>query len=301
MPMPQIVVYIGVDALSLGSYSRVVRPIGHIPPADRFQLENDQLAQVVCQIKFSPVLRIRQDDAVVPFQEAIRATYPRYGKQQGVHVLLTPAGIQQQTAEGAQHRFEDTDGRFRVVLAPDFIALETTHYSDIDDFAERIAALAATVLEHYSPTEIQRVGLRFINELRFTAADPKNEMIDAIEPALLGAAGAPELADVVQGAQQVLELHGDDRRMLVRHGLQPGGTTVDPTAVLAAGTPPAELNQPFYLLDIDVFAERNVRYSQEAVEADVRDFNDDIRSFFAWGVREDYRRTRLGQKDVETV
>lgn len=274
-----------------------MRPIGHIPPADRFQLEKDQLAQVICQIRFSPVLRVRQDDAVIPFQETIRQTYARYGKQQGVHVLLTPTGIQQQTAEDPQHRFEDTDGIFRAVLAADFIALETTTYSDIDDFADRISTLASAVQEHFAPAEIQRVGLRFINELRFTAADPKTEMIDAIEPRLLGAAGAPELADVVHGSQQVLELHGEDRRMLVRHGYQPGGTTVDPTSALAAGTPPAELNQPFYLLDIDVFAERNVRYSQEAVETHVRKFNDDIRSFFSWGVREDYRRGRLGQKE----
>lgn len=278
-----------------------MRPIGHIALPDRFLLENDQLAQVICQIRFSPVLRVRQDDAVIPFQETIRQTYPRYGKQQGVHVLLTPTGIQQQTAEDPQHRFEDTDGIFRAVLAADFIALETTSYSDIGDFADRISTLAAAVHEHYAPAEIQRVGLRFINELRFTAADPKTEMIDAIEPTLLGAAGAPELADVVHGSQQVLELHGEDRRMLVRHGYQTGGTTVDPTSALAGGTPRAELNQPFYLLDIDVFAERNVRYSQEAVETHVREFNDDIRSFFAWGVREDYRRGRLGQKEGQTA
>ncbi|MDQ3028494.1 MAG: TIGR04255 family protein [Actinomycetota bacterium] len=278
-----------------------MRPIGHIPLVDRFQLENDQLAQVICQIRFSPVLRIRQDDAVIAFQEAIRQTYPRYGKQQGGHVLLTPAGLQQQTAEDAQHLFEDADGIFRVILAPDFIALETTRYSDIDDFAGRIARLAAAVQEHYGPAEIQRVGLRFINELRLTAADPKTEMMEAIEPTLLGAAGAPELADVVQGAQQVLELHGEDRRMRVRHGYQPGGTTVDPTSALAAGAPPVDLTQPFYLLDLDVFSERNVDYSQEAVETHVREFNDDIRSFFAWGVREDYRRGRLGQYEVQTA
>jgi uncharacterized protein (TIGR04255 family) len=263
-------------------------------------LENDQLAQVICQIRFSPVLRIRQDDAVIGFQESIRHTYPRYGKQQGMQVLLTPTGIQQQTSDDTQHRFEDTDGVFRVVLAPDFIALETTGYSDIDEFAARIATLAAAVQEHYAPVEIQRVGLRFINELRFTAADAKTEMLDAITPMLLGAAGASELLDVVQGSQQVLELHGEDRRMLVRHGLQPGGTTVDPTA-LAAGAQPMELSQPFYLLDIDVFADRSVRYSQEAVETHVRDFNDDIRSFFAWGVQEEYRRGRLGQKDLEAA
>lgn len=280
-----------------------VDPIGHIPPVARFQLENDQLAQVICQIRFSPVLRIRQDDAVVAFQETIRQAYPRYDKQQGVHVVLTPSGVQQQTVEGAQHRFEDTDGIFRVILAPDFIALETTTYSDIDAFAERISTLAAAVQEHYAPAEIQRVGLRFINELRFTSADPKTEMIDAIDSTLLGAAGAPELADVAYGSQQVLELHGEDRRMLVRHGYQPGGTTVDPTGPQggSGSGSQADLNHPFYLLDIDVFAEPNLLYSQEAVEAHVREFNDDIRSFFAWGVREDYRRGRLGQKDVQTA
>lgn len=278
-----------------------VRPIGLVPPVARFQLANAQLAQVICQIRFSPVLRIRQDDAVVAFQEAIRGPYPRYAKQQGVHLILTPAGVQQQTAEDPQHRFEDTDAIFRVILAPDFIALETTQYSDIDDFANRMALLAAAVEEHYAPAEIQRIGLRFINELRLTASDAKAEMIDAIEPALLGVAGSDELAGVVQGAQQILDLAGDDSRMLVRHGLQPAGTTVDPTAIGAGGQPRPELNQPFYLLDIDVFAERNVRYSQEAVETHVRDFNDDVRSFFAWSVREEYRRGRLGQTDLEAA
>jgi uncharacterized protein (TIGR04255 family) len=287
-----------LDAPSAFPYSGLVRPSGSIPVVDRFQLENDQLAQVICQIRFSPVLRIRQDDAVIPFQEDLRHAYPRYAKQHGVQLMLTPKGVQHQTAEDAQHRFEDKDGAFRVILAPDFIALETTQYRDIDDFAGRMIALAAAVEKHYAPAEIQRIGLRFINELRLTASDPKAELADAIAPALLGAIGAPELADVIVGAGQVLELNGDDRRMLVRHGLQPGGTTVDPTA--SEHSRP-ELSQPFYLLDLDVFAERDVPYSAGVVEARVRDFNDDVRSFFAWSVREEYRHSRLGQKQLQSA
>jgi uncharacterized protein (TIGR04255 family) len=273
-----------------------VRPIGNIPLAPPFRLENHQLAQVLCQIRFSAVLRIRQDDAVIAFQEAIRQAYPRYAKQQGLHVMITPDGVQQQTAPDSQHRFDDSDGVFNVVLAPEFVALETRQYTDIDDFAARVVALAEAVEQHYAPTEIHRVGLRFINELRLTAADPKAEMRDAIAPSLLGAPGSDELSDTVAGAQQVIELTGEDSRMLVRHGLNPGGgTTVDPMG--AQGQPRPELNLPFYLLDIDAFAEQSVRYSVEGVEAKVRDFNDDIRSFFAWGVREEYRRAGLGQKE----
>ncbi len=273
-----------------------MRPIANIPPAPRFQLRKHQLAQVLCQIRFSTVLRISQDDAVIAFQEAIRQTYPRYAKQQGMAVLITPQGVQQQAAAAVQHRFDDSDGIFTAILAPDFVALETRQYADIDDFVSGVVALATTVDEHYAPAEIQRVGLRFINELRLTSANPKAEMREAISPALQIAAGSDELVDALAGAQQILELTGDDSRMLVRHGLHAqGGTTVD--LALGQTQPSLQLSQPFYLMDIDAFAERNVRYSVDGIETTLREFNDDIRSFFAWGVREKYRRDTLGQTD----
>jgi uncharacterized protein (TIGR04255 family) len=273
-----------------------VSPIANIPISPRFRLENHQLAQVLCQIRFSAVLRIGQDDAVIAFQEAIRQTYPRYAKQQAMAMLITPQGVQQQQAPAAQHRFDDSEGIFTAILAPDFVALETSQYADIDDFVARVVALASTVQEHYAPAEIQRVGLRFINELRLSDPDPKTEMRNAISPVLLGAAGAEDLIDAVAGAHQVLELAGGNSRMLVRHGLHlQGGTTVDQIGQPQPSDPRQTL--PFYLMDIDAFAERSVRYSLDGIEATLREFNDDIRSLFAWGVREDYRRTNLGQID----
>jgi len=275
-----------------------MRTIGNIPFAPPFQLEGHRLAQVLCQIRFSPVLRIRQDDAVIGFQEAIRHTYPRYAKQQGMELLITPGGVQQQSVPTAQHRFDDSDGIFTAILSPEFIALETSHYTDIDDFVGRIVHLAATVDEYYGPDELQRVGLRFINEIRLTAPDPKTEMRDAIAPVLLGAPGSDELVDALASAQQLLELTGEHSRMLIRHGLNPqGGTTVaDPQALV--NQPRPELVHPFYLLDIDAFSESPIRYSVEGIEAMLREFNEDTRSFFAWSVRENYRRTKLGQRDV---
>ncbi len=273
-----------------------MRPISKIPPAPRFRLRNHQLALVLCQIRFSTVLRINQDDAVVAFQEAIRHTYPRYAKQQGMTALITPQGVQEQAVAAAQHRFDDSEGTFTATLSTDFVALETRGYADIDDFVSRVVALATAVEEHYAPAEIQRVGLRFINELRLPGAHPSTELREAIAPALLGAVGSNELIDAVVGAQQILELAGDDSRMLVRHGLHRQGTTVD--LLLEQTKPNPQLSQPFYLMDIDAFAERNVSYSVDGIETILREFNDDVRSFFAWGVCEDYRRNTLGQTDA---
>jgi uncharacterized protein (TIGR04255 family) len=252
----------------------------------------------LCQIRFSPVLRINQDDAVIAFQDAIRQAYPRYARQQGMAIVITPEGVQQQAAPSSQHRFDDSDGVFTAILSTDFVALEARQYADIDDFVGRVVTLATAVQEHYSPAEIQRVGLRFINELRLTAADAKAEMREAINPALLGAPGTDELVEVLTAAQQVLEMAGNESRMLVRHGLHPqGGTTVMDQMLLQAQPNPAHA-QPFYLLDIDAFSEQSTRYSVEGIEATLREFNDDVRSFFAWGVREDYRRAALGQEDA---
>lgn len=276
-------------------YSRPVRPIGSTTLAPQFRLRNDQLAQVLCQIRFSTILRIRKDDEIVDFQEALRDRYPRYSKRQGIQVLITPTGVQQQETPDGQHRFDDTEGKFTVVLTPDFVALETTHYTDIEDFAARIVQLADAVETYYRPAEILRIGLRFINELRFTGARPKEEMRSAINSTVLGAAGSPELFEVVTNAQQVLELTGESSRILMRHGLNPAGTTVDPIGI--QGTRP-EWAHPFYLLDLDAFAEQPAPYDVAGVDTKVRNFNDDIRSLFAWVVREDYRRDVLGQEDL---
>jgi uncharacterized protein (TIGR04255 family) len=286
-----------LDKLLTWMYSALVSAIGTIPQAPAFSLRSHQLAQVLCQVRFSPVLRIRQDDAIVDFQETIRETYPQYAKHQGISMLITPGGVQQQAEPVAQHRFTDADGAFTAVLAPDFVALETRNYIDVEDFQGRVVSLVEAVQQQYAPAQIHRLGLRFINELRLSTPDPKTEMREALAPSLLGAAGSDELRDVFTAGEAVLQMADDDTHIQVRHGLYPqGGTTVDPTVEPAQPTPEQQL--PFYLLDIDAYTDSKVTYSVEGVATRMRSFNDDIRSFFAWAVNEDYRRTKLGQEDA---
>lgn len=266
---------------------------GNLPDAPRFRLERPQLAQVVSQVRFSSVLKLQRESDVIPFQDAIRAEYPRYTKSDAMSIIVTPAGVQQQAGGGVLYRFQDTSGAFTAVLSTDFVALETSGYVDIDDFASRVVTLSKVVAEQYQPAEIHRVGLRFVNELRLGSTDAKAEMLSAITPALLGPIGTAELAATTITMQQAFLLRSGDINALVRHGLNPeGGTTID----LGPGRfPGPDLADPFYLLDIDVFAERTAPFSVEGVDALVREFNENARAIFAWAVKEDYRKNKLGQ------
>lgn len=271
--------------------------VGGIPLAPRFILERDPLAQVVCQVRFSPVLRLRQRDALIPFQEAVRGDYSRYAEQQAMSVIITPAGVTQQVTPDPLHRFQDSGGAFTAILSQDFVALEARDFPGIDDFAPRVVKLAEAVAEHYQPAEMTRIGLRFINELRLPSQEPEAEMAKAIAAPVLGVAGTPELSGAIDNVQQVAELRGDENRLLVRHGLvRGGGTTVDP---VPGEEPPAHLADPFYLLDIDVFAEETLPFSAESVDSRLRRFNDQARSLFAWAVNEEYRRGPMKQRDLE--
>lgn len=227
------------------------------------------------------------------FQERVRQDYPRYFHDEALALVVGPQGVQPQEKGPRLHRFASADG-FGVTLAPDFLALESRTYANFDEFADRLAILLATVAEIYSPPEVTRIGLRFVNELRLPTGDPANDARQAIRGELLGI-GAGDVASSVVRSEQIVQLDlGNGNSMYVRHGLAPGGTTVESPFGQADG---ATLQQPFYLVDIDAFRAEALPFDAAAARERAGELNDDARTFFAWAVNEDYRRGVLGQED----
>ena len=162
------------------------------------------IAQTICQVRFSPILRLRQEDAVIPFQEAIRDRYPNFQGDRAVSVILTPDGVSQQENPDRLWRFASQEDGFTVVLTTNFVALETSNYGDVDDLCSRLRDALALVQEHYAPAKATRVGLRFINEIRFDRKDLAAKVVEAFDPVLLGVAGADEFSAIVQSSRQLL-------------------------------------------------------------------------------------------------
>lgn len=277
---------------------KVSMPLGHLPIVERFQLSQHSISQVLCQVQFSPVLALREEEPAIPFQERIRREYPRYSRTNAVQLIFGPQGIvpvPQETGPSL-HRFESTDG-YAATLGPDFIALETRTYEQFEDVADRLTALLSVVSELYEPPEISRVGLRFVNEIRLPSDPDRYALPEIFRAELLGALAVDELRSAAERSEQVLQLVGREsgNRMAVRHGLFPdGGSTVT-----SPMDPPhaTTLTDPFYLLDLDAFRAEALPFDVDATRERVLLFNDYIRTFFAWAVHERFRRESLGQED----
>lgn len=271
-----------------------------LPDVPVVVFERPPLVLSICQLRFTPVLGVANIAYVAPFQRAIQKLYPIASPVQelGFEMQLAPGqpAIPPRTSQASSWQFKSADDTWTLVLATDFLALETRAYRSFDDFSQRFRDAVAALVEHIQPTFGTRLGLRYVNEIRLESGSCR----DVISTDLLGPLSVPELSEhTVQAIQQLQLRFGSRQGMNVRHGKFPGGTTVLPLA----GQDPDD--RPFYLLDIDTFYEvSNAQLATEGIPIDsdllsrqLDGYNKAIYRLFRWAVTQQYVDT-LGVREV---
>ncbi|MBR3973568.1 MAG: TIGR04255 family protein [Oscillospiraceae bacterium] len=127
---------------------------------------NNQLAEVVCQLRFPEILTI-QANLPVSFQEAIRDEFPVYSSRKETpapKLAGTPGNMQLQKQEPVNnYQFVSADGIWRVNLTSKFISLSCTRYTCWEDFARKLDKPLVAFIKTYKPAFFERVGLRYVN------------------------------------------------------------------------------------------------------------------------------------------
>lgn len=124
----------------------------------RFVYEKHQLIEVICQLRFPPILTI-ETEVPAQFQETVRGTFPRYSCL--TEQLPAQGGAAPQTQKN--HTFLSEDGKSKLSLTKHFIALSTMAYAGWDEFAALLDEPLGQFIRLYRPAYFERVGLRFVN------------------------------------------------------------------------------------------------------------------------------------------
>jgi len=129
--------------------------------------QNSPAHEVICQLRFPVILSINNTEPA-DFQEAIRADFPQYAKQQDVPApqitgLGGPNPQVKQQPPVANYNFLSADGLWKINLTQNFIALSTLRYSGWDAFARELDKPLADFIRLYKPAYFERVGLRYVN------------------------------------------------------------------------------------------------------------------------------------------
>lgn len=219
------------------------------PPPDEVPLTGAPLVRVVAQVRFAPILAIRNPDKVAGFQEAIRMTYPNLAPEHMQHIALQIDGTPS-FQDAVIWRFNSSlkSLQWRVSLGTDFVALETAAYQSRKDFLDRLKVVLDNVESNFRPSEAQRFGLRYVNRIvgeGFERAD------DLVSPSVLGISrqdpdAQSSLSRAIKFLMTEAHLEADEGVIQARWGHLPPNQTYDPDAL-------EPLNKSSWTIDLDMF------------------------------------------------
>lgn len=157
----------------------------------RVHYENAPAHEVICQLRFPTILSINSVEPA-DFQEVIRDVFPQYARRQEVPAL--PGGANAQQAPITNYHFLSADGKWKINLTKDFIALSTIRYPGWEEFARHLDKALAAFIQIYKPAYFQRVGLRYVNLFsRAKLGLEDTPWSELLAPAYVGALAEPDL------------------------------------------------------------------------------------------------------------
>jgi uncharacterized protein (TIGR04255 family) len=197
------------------------------PDTPRVIYEKNPLVEVICQLKFPPVLRV-ETELPAAFQELIRADYPFLETADAAEAPIPPAILRliQQSApglvQGRIYHFLSTDSEWKLTVSRDFIALSTTTYKRWEEFRKKLKDAVDAFVQIYSPAFFVRIGLRYRDVIPKSAEFLKGlDWPDILQPHILGELGPLELRNAIQHAARdvLVTLKNPLGQVRILHGL----------------------------------------------------------------------------------
>jgi uncharacterized protein (TIGR04255 family) len=204
------------------------------PDSPRVIYKQNPLVEVICQLKFPPILKIESEPPAA-FQEKIRKSYPMMQESSADQPLLPP-GIARVIGQavpgffqGRTYSFVSEDERWKVTLTREFLALSTARYTRWEEFRSKLQVAVEALVSTYEPGFLVRVGLRYRDMIRRSMPGLGNlDWSKLLKPHILGELSQPRLSKAVQhSAHDVLiSLDNSMGQVRVLHGLirEPGQT-----------------------------------------------------------------------------
>lgn len=225
------------------------------------------LSSVICQVRFSHSFEIEEPSSVAGFQKGLKLRYPDAMPRQELLLELSVQGAQSSELRTPSiYRFRDTSGGWVVSLSPDWIGLETTAYTNFEEFRERLNEAVGLVEGQFAPAQTERVGFRYVNELPCVGKGAWRELV---RPELHGLAAADSVLDHLVDAVEELHLALEPNKMNVRHGVAANG------------------EHYCYVFDIDAFSDARMEFSTEKILSTVDKLKDQAWSFFRASVTDE--------------
>jgi uncharacterized protein (TIGR04255 family) len=239
------------------------------PQLPEVRLKKSPLREVLCQVRFPPILRIEKE-APANFQEAIRNRYPNLEVEHGVVLQfgINPMTDKPTLETSAKiYRFKSLDSKSNVALSTDFFALSTSEYSHWHDFLDNFSFVEHAVQDEFSLPAISRIGLRFINKFtrKNTGCTSYQELLGLFRDDLTCFIRSEAWTEPIETISQFVIPDGK-AKLTIRFGFG------------------REQKEQFFILDFDYFEDRQIEFKNLGKR--LNQYHNQIYQAFRWCIKE---------------
>jgi uncharacterized protein (TIGR04255 family) len=211
---------------------------------------NSPLALVTTEVRFTDAPRLRQPETLDAIAVALESILPVHAQvQRGVGVQIVNGQPQMQPLRGRV--MKNIDSTVALSVLPDRFSFETTAYAEYGTFREGAIACAEALIATGVTPAIQRVGIRYLDEIRVPDGDIGDvrgwsEWVDGrlVDHVQLG----PDAAPVPRSEGIISYALGNRRGLNFRFAALPVGAVVITSDLVRQ---PFDDTVPVFVLDFD--------------------------------------------------
>jgi uncharacterized protein (TIGR04255 family) len=215
------------------------------PSYPRYLYARAPLVQVVCQLRFPPILRIEAEPPAA-FQDGIRGSFPLVERAALPQLpgQQIPPDVMQLLAANIKiggYKFLTENRQTSVDLTADTITLSTNSYLRWEGFRQDLHLVFMTLCDVYRPAFFSRLGLRYTNAIQRAKLGLSDvPWSRLLRPEILGEIALPQFEANLSTVRRMVWLKSPSgQSVILQHGL----ATISGSA------------EPVYTIDCDFFKE----------------------------------------------
>lgn len=195
-----------------------------LPDPPNEKLARSPLRLVVCQVRHEPIIAVADVSRALEVHQAVRGIFPHIEQitEEKIDVMVGSGSSDVKRDEPRQGwRFQSEDNKWMAVISQEYFSVETKAYDRWAGFKDRLARLARSVDEVFSPKLENRLGLRMIDQIENPNPNDPSGFQGLIIDEILGPITNIDLSSSVKATQGIIVLEGPDGATInLQHGCQ---------------------------------------------------------------------------------
>jgi len=239
--------------------------------------KNNYLSKVILRLDFN---RIDLDSVEDIYSEKFKKRFPSFSEKKDIFVSLE-GGVASEEVRHSRNEskvflFEDENKNKRLRLGSEYAFIEYDKYESFDELENDISSAISTIILSLKIKTINRLGLRYINEIKIKDRDPLN-WNDYISKNLLSALNFYKLKkEKISRSMGQVVLKKDKADLSFGYGIFNKEF-------------PSEINIKEFVLDIDCYSPLPFEVLEENIEERICLYHSYIKEIFEDSITQKFR------------